>query len=448
MSELDLVRDADQRGQAYIAGVDARRVFPDLAALEGLTAFDEILPDEGVAPDDTLALLDKAGSPATVASNGPRYYGFVVGASLPVAAAAERMMMAWDQAASLFETSPVAARLETVAGRWLLDILDLPRDSAVGFGTSASACGLTCLAAARRALLARQGWDFDGEGLDGAPILRVVISATAHVTLRKALRVLGFGMNRIEIAPTDSRGRIDPAQLPGLDDRTILCLQAGEVNTGESDPFPELMHLAEKAGTWVHVDGAFGLWARGSRAKAHLIAGVERADSWTVDGHKWLNTPYDGAMAICRDRHALAAAMTSDAVYSEGTPDSQKNLSLEFSRRARGIPIWAALRTLGRRGVEEMIDRHCRQAQHLAGRLSLAGFDVLGTTPLNQVLARAPTDEQTVAVRRRIIASGDAWFGQTLWEGRPALRISVSSWRTQDAHIEALADLMTAELAR
>lgn len=437
MDELALLADADERAQSYIAAIGTRRVFPESSALADLASLDEPLPEQGFAASDVLRLLDEKGSPATVASNDPRYFGFVVGASLPAAAATERLMLAWDQCASSFDNSPIAAKIEQIASGWVLEALNLPRESAIGFGTSATACTLVCIAAARRALLARQGWDFDGDGLTGAPEVRVVISETAHITVKKALRVLGFGMKRIIVAPTDIYGRVDPDQLPSLDDRTILCLQAGEVNTGEFDPFAELIPKAKSAGAWVHVDGAFGLWARVS-SKSDLTEGIDGADSWTTDGHKWLNTPYDGAMAICRDAGALAAAMNSDAVYSSAAHDAQKNLNLEFSRRARGIPIWAALRSLGRTGVAELVDRHCALASRIADGLRAAGYEVLNRVLLNQVLVRAASDEQTVAIRQAAQASGKVWFGPTVWQGRAAFRISVSSWRTEEGHADQL----------
>jgi glutamate/tyrosine decarboxylase-like PLP-dependent enzyme len=441
MDELDLLADANERARRYLESVGTRRVFPDAAALTALEAFDEPLPDQGKPPSDGLRLLDERGSPATAASNDPRYFGFVVGATLPAAAAAERLMLAWDQCASSFDNSPVAATIERIAGRWVVEALNLPRESAVGFGTSATACTLVAIAAARRALLSRRGWDFDADGLIGAPEVKVVISEMAHITVKKALRVLGFGMKRVIVAPTDEQGRIDPERMPPLDDMTIFCMQAGEVNTGEFDPFAALIPRAKAAGAWVHVDGAFGLWARAS-SKAFLTEGVEGADSWTTDGHKWLNTPYDGAMVICRDAATLASAMNSDAVYLTGAHDAQKNLNLEFSRRARGIPIWAALRALGRSGVATMIERHCAQASRIAEGLREAGYEVLNRVVINQVLVRASTDEQTVAIRQAAQASGEVWFGATVWQARPAFRISVSSWRTDDEHVDRLVALL------
>jgi glutamate/tyrosine decarboxylase-like PLP-dependent enzyme len=391
-----------------------------------------------------LAQLDELGSPATSVSTGPHYLGFVIGGLLPAAAAADRMVAAWDQCASSHMNSPVSAKLEAIAGRWVLDILDLPPSSAVGFGTSATACGLSCFAAARRELLARVGWDLDNEGLVGAPEIKVVVSDISHITIFKALRVLGFGKKYLLIAKTDERGRIVPDTLPPLDNKTILCLQAGEVNAGDFDPFMPLIKKAQAAGAWVHIDGAFGLWARATKTHRHLTKGVELADSWTTDGHKWLNTPYDSAVAIVKDGDAFARALNADAVYAAAETHAQKNLTLEFSRRARGIPIWAVLKTLGRSGVCEMVERHCRQAQKLAAGIDgKNGIKVLNTVALNQVLCTTTGDEPPAEFTARMNATGKLWFGPTVWRGKSAFRLSVSSWRTTDADIERAIAVLT-----
>ena len=440
--ELALLRFADERARAFVAGAEARPAYPGAALLAALERFDEPLPDRGRPASETLALMDEAGSPAAVASNGPNYFGFVIGATLPAAHAAERLALAWDQCAATPAGGPSAHAIETRAAAWLLEILDLPRESAVGFGTSATACGLTCIAAARNALLAREGWDVEEDGLRGAPPVRVVVSDRTHVTIRKILRVLGFGRREIVEAPTDAFARVDPARLPSLDGRTILCLQAGEVNTGEFDPFAAIVPRAREAGAWTHVDGAFGLWARAASASRELTDGVEGADSWTTDGHKWLQTPYDGAFAICREPAHLARVMRANADYAAGAADAQMNVTLEFSRRARGIAAWAALRTLGRDGVDEMVTRHRRLARRIADGLRAHGYEVLNRVVLNQVLARCATDGETEALVAAAQASGEAWFGASVWEGRPAFRISVSSWRTQDAHADRLVALL------
>jgi glutamate/tyrosine decarboxylase-like PLP-dependent enzyme len=437
IGEIELLREADERARRYLADVRSRRVFPSQDAIAALDRFDEPLPQQEGSAQETLALLDDVGGPGTVTSNGPHYYGFVIGAAHPAAAAAERLASAWDQCASSFDNSPVAHMIEKVAARWVLEALDLPREGAVTFGTSASACGLACLVAARRALLAGKGWDFDAKGVQGAPDIRVVVSDAVHITVLKALRLLGFGTDRIIRAPVDRHSRIDPDRLPDMDDQTILCLQAGEVNTGEFDPFLPLIGKARATGAWVHVDGAFGLWARTSEAKRNLTEGIEGADSWTTDGHKWLNTPYDGAMGICRRADDLAGAMNADAVYSSASSDSQKNLGIEFSRKARGIPVWALLRTLGKDGVARLVERHCEYAQRLAGGLRDSGAEILNRVVLNQVLFRLESDQATLAFREAAVDSGRIWFGPTVFEGRPACRISVSSFRTADGDVDA-----------
>jgi len=443
-NEHTLMIDADTRAAAYRHSVSTRPVFPRDDAIKALRVFDENLPDSPSEAQEMLALLDEVGSPATTVSTGPHYYGFVIGGVLPAAAAADRMVSVWDQCASSHINSPIAAKLEDIAGQWVLDILDLPRSSAVGFGTSATACGLSCFAAARRELLSRQGWDLDNDGLIGAPEIKVVVSDISHITIFKALRILGFGKRHLLVAKTDKRGRIDSATLPPLDDKTILCLQAGEVNSGDFDPFVPLMDKAEAAGAWVHVDGAFGLWARATKTHRHLTEGLERADSWTTDGHKWLGTPYDSAMAIVKDGDAFARALNADAVYATAETHAQKNLTLEFSRRARGIPIWAALKTLGRAGVRDMVERHCRQAQMLAAGIDgKNGIKVLTDVPLNQVLCTMTGDETPAEFSARMSASGKLWFGTTVWRGKPAFRLSVSSWRTTNADIERAIAVLT-----
>lgn len=444
--ERDLMRDAEARAADYLASVRTRRVFPTDAAIAELSELGGTLPDTPSDPARTLALLDQYATPATVTSNGPHYYGFVIGATLPAAAAAEKLSAVWDQCASSHVNSPAVAAIEKIAGGWLLDILDLPRESGVGFGTSATACGLGCLAAARKSLLAGQGWDIDAKGLYGAPVIKVIVSETVHITVRKALRLLGFGLDNVIAAPVDGHGRIDPARLPEMDANTILCLQAGEVNAGEFDPFAELIPAAKAAGAWVHVDGAFGLWARASRQRRHLTDGIEGADSWTTDGHKWLNTPYDGAVAILRDKSLMAQTMNADAVYSDAEVDAQKNLTLEFSRRGRGVPIWAALHSLGREGVEALVDQFCDQAKRLADGLADSPVRILNRVVLNQVLCQMPDETATAKLLKDAEASGKIWFGPTKWRGEPAFRLSVSSWRTTDADIDAATKLIS-ELA-
>lgn len=434
--ELILLADADIRAASYLQTIETRRVFPSNEDLSRLSELAGPLPEQPSAPIQTLALLDKSGTPGTVASNGPNYFGFVIGATLPVAAATERLAAAWDQCASSYVNSPAMAVIEKTAASWLLDILDLPRKSGVGFGTSATACGLSCLATARAGLLSRQGWDIGARGLAGAPEIRVVVPTSVHVTIKKALKLLGFGLDNIVTAPVDEHGRILPDQLPPLDDRTILCLQAGEVNTGEFDRFTDIASMAKAAGSWIHVDGAFGLWARASKAKRYLSEGVDLADSWTTDGHKSLNTPYDSAVAICRDKSLMAKTMNADAVYSQSEDDAQKNLTLEFSRKPRGLGFWAALRSLGREGVEELVDQYCDRANELAHGCRDIGIPVLNRVVFNQVLCAFEDEEKTRQFVNRVQSNGKVWFGPTVWQGKAAFRLSVSSWRTGADHID------------
>ncbi|MFY0595382.1 MAG: aspartate aminotransferase family protein [Cognatishimia sp.] len=444
MNELELLQQADQFARAYTALTEYRPSYPSEESIRDLDRLNEQLTQTGHSALSTLELMNTVAGSATVASNGPRYFGFVLGASLPVAAAADRLALAWDQCASSADSAPGVHALETQAAKWVLEILKLPEQSAVAFGTSATACGLSCIAAARAELLARIGWNYVEEGLVGAPDIRVVVSDVAHVTIKKALQILGFGWNNVIKAKTDEFGRIVPESLPDLDDQTILILQAGEVNTGEFDPFDPLIRMAHDAGAWVHVDGAFGLWARSTSRLSHLTNGIDAADSWTTDGHKWLNTPYDSAMAICRDPQALARVMNSDAVYSSASADSQKNLTLEFSRKARGVTVWAALRTLGRDGVARMVEQHHVQARFVAERLTAAGFEVLNRVVLNQVLVRGFDDVATQRIVAAVQASGRVWFGATVWKARPAFRISLSSFRTKERHILELIDILEA----
>lgn len=435
-TELSLLADADKRAHAYLETVKTRRAFPTPEAIMGLSALSGELPLGSTPACETLAILDDIGTPATVTSNGPNYYGFVIGAVLPVAAAADRLAAAWDQCASSHTNSPVMASIEKTAGKWLLDILDLPENSGVGFGTSATACGLSCFGTARRTLLKNLGWDLDQKGLTNAPTIRVIVSKKTHITIIKALKLLGFGLDNIIYAPADAHGRIIVDKLPLLDAQTILCLQAGEVNTGEFDDFASIIPKAKKAGAWVHVDGAFGLWARASKKFVHLTKDVDLADSWTTDGHKWLNTPYDSAVAICRDKTALAQTLNADAVYSHSEADAQKNLTLEFSRKARGLGFWAVMHSLGREGIEKLVDQYCERTTELAAGCKKAGITVLNRVVLNQILCRLEDDEHTLAFIKAVQSNGKVWFGPTIWEGRPAFRLSVSSWRIEKSDIE------------
>ena len=437
MTTRSLLADAAARAATYLEGLPSRGVAPTAAAVAALSDFERPLPEHPIDAATVLRQLDVIGSPGTGASAGGRYFGFVIGATLPAALAANMLASAWDQNAGLVVISPTTAKLETVALRWLLDALHLPPTSAAGFVTGATMANFTCLAAARHSLLARVGWDVEAQGLFGAPPLNVIVGDEVHVTALKALAMLGLGRARITRVPADDQGRMRADKLPPLDDRTILLLQAGNVNTGSFDPMADIIPKARDAGAWVHVDGAFGLWAAATPSRAALITGVEDADSWALDAHKWLNVPYDSGVAICRDRDALRGATAVSAAYLvQGAEREPCEYVPELSRRARGVDVWAALSALGRSGIAEMIERNCRQATRFADGLRDAGYEILADVVLNQVLVSFGDDETTRRVIAGIQSDGTCWCGGTVWQKRTAMRISVCSWATTDEDVE------------
>ncbi len=433
----DLLADAAARGARYVTEIRERRVAPlpeDVARVEELGG---PLNEEPRDPADVIAQLDELGSPATIASTGPRYFGFVTGGALPAAMAANWLAGAWDQNCALVAQSPVGAKLEEIAAAWLLDVLGLPTACGVGFVTGATVANFTALAAARHALLARVGWDVEDRGLFGAPEIKVIAGAEVHVSALKALSMLGLGRSRIEKVSVDGQGRMRADALPEIDDRTLVCIQAGNVNTGAFDPATEICARVHERGGWVHVDGAFGLWAAAAPERAHLMNGFADADSWATDCHKWLNVPYDSGLAIVREPKHLIASMSGQAAYLiQGDQREPWQSAPEASRRARGIEIWAALRSLGRRGLAEMIERNCRQAEHFARSLQDAGFEILNDVVLNQVLVSFGDAERTRQVIRAIQDDGTCWCGGTEWQGKTAMRISVSNWATTDEDVE------------
>lgn len=436
--DVELLLDgARQAAGRYLGGVDDRDVMPAPAAIAALDGFREPLPEGSSAALDVIRQLDELGSPATVATTGGRFFGFVVGGALPVTVAANWLATAWDQNAGTWVLSPVAAELEEIAAGWLLDILDLPRDAAVGFVTGSTMGTFSAIAAARSALLKRAGYDVKRRGLTGAPRLRIVASADIHPTNLAALGYAGFGSDEVEYCPVDDQGRIVPGSLPPLDARTLVLVQAGNINSGACDPFEAVCARARAAGAWVHVDGAFGLWARASRRLRPLAAGVELADSWSIDGHKWLNLPQDSAIYVCRDREAVHDTFGVQATYLVRDARRQPNcFTPELSRRARGVEFWAALKHLGRAGVEELLDGSCAHARRFAEGLAEAGYEVLNDVVLNQVVFACAHEADTRAALARIQASGDCWIGPTHWRGRFAMRVSVSSWATGSQDVE------------
>lgn len=441
----ELLESAVQRSLRYLSELPNRRVAPSPEAVEALRGFDTELPEGPVDPALVLDQLDRLGSPATVASAGGRYFGFVIGGSLPVTLAANWLAGAWDQNAVMTVASPAAAKIEKVALRWLLEILDLPRESAVGFVSCDTVAMFVALVAARRALLLREGWDVDAQGLFGAPPITVVVSEEAHMAVHKCLSMLGLGRERVIRVPTDAQGRMRADRLPRLSGPTLICIQAGNVNTGSFDPAEEICAAARESGAWVHVDGAFGLWAAAAPGRAHLTRGVAQADSWCLDAHKWLNVPYDSAMAIVRDASHLLGAMSGSAAYLVQDKNGDRDPWLYtpgLSRRARGIEVWAALASLGRAGVAGLVERTCRYAARFAEGLRKAGYEVLNDVVLNQVLVSFGDDERTRAVIDALQKDGVCWCGGTVWKGRAAMRISVSGWATTEADVELSLDAM------
>lgn len=433
----ELLADAADRAARYLATLDERTVFPSPEAIAALTALGGPLPAEPLEPAEALRLLDEVAGPATVASAGGRYFGFVTGGTLPAALGASVLAAAWDQNAAFRVMSPTAATLEEVALGWLAEVLNVPAGSAGAVVTGATMANLAGLAAARRALLLRRGWDVERDGLFGAPPITVVVGAEVHVSLLKALGLLGLGRERIVRVPVDGQGRMRPEAMPPVDAATMLCLQAGNVNTGALDPAPALCALAREAGAWVHVDGAFGLWAAASPAYAHLATGYELADSWATDAHKYLNVPYDSGIVFCRHPEHLRGAMMMGAAYLQSDESREPaHYGPELSRRARGLELWAALRSLGRTGIAELVERTCGHARRFAEGLRSAGYPVLNEVALNQVLVSFGSDAVTRRVVELVQAEGTCWAGGTAWQGQAAMRISVSSWATTEVDVE------------
>ena len=436
-----LLRDAADRAVRYLGALDERRVSPSPSALEGLGRLAIPLQDQPLDAAEVLAELDALGSPATVASAGGRYFGFVTGGSLPAALAANILAAAWDQNAVLEVASPVASALEKVCRSWIAGLFGLPPEAEVGFVTSATMANFAGLASARHALLQAQGWDVEARGLFGAPPITVLVGDEVHVSLLKALSLLGLGRERVLRIPVDGQGRMIAANLPEIEGPTVVCLQAGNVNTGAFDPAEEIAAKLEGTGAWIHVDGAFGLWAAVSPSRRHLARGFERADSLATDAHKWLNVPYDSGLVIVRDQRFLNAAMSANAAYLiQGETRDPHLFVPEMSRRARAIEIWAALRSLGRAGLAGLVDRCCDHASQFARALEAAGHQVLNEVVLNQVLVSFGTAELTRKVIARIQEEGTCWCGGTVWQGKTAMRISVSSWATTDRDVDRSLD--------
>ena len=439
--EPDVLETAAAAALRYVRAVDEQRVFPDAEAIAALTALDEPLAAGGAEPAETLRLLAEVGGPATVASAGPSYFGFVTGGTHPAALGAAWLADAWDQNAALPVMSPVASTLHEVSRRWLLELLGLPAGAGVAFVTGATVANASCLAAARDALLAAQGWDVPADGLFGAPPIDVIVGERVHSTLSKSLGLVGLGQSRVRVVPADGQGRMRPDQLPDLAGPVLVCAQAGEVNTGAFDPFGPIADWVRERGGWLHVDGAFGLWAAADPSRAALVDGLDRADSWATDGHKWLNVTYDCGIAFVRRPEDLRRTFAASAAY---LPSSEVFEAMhhtpQSSQRARQVEVWAVLRSLGRDGLARLVGDACDAAVVIADRLVAAGFEILNDVVMNQVLVRyvdGPTTERLMAALQ---GDGRVWCGPTQWGGATAMRISVSSWKTDREAARRAAD--------
>jgi glutamate/tyrosine decarboxylase-like PLP-dependent enzyme len=428
----------------FLDSLEDRPVFPQVSPDELRAALRVPLQDEPLEPERVVEELAAAADPGLVAMPSGRYFGFVIGGGLPAALAADWLTSAWDQNAGLYVGGPSASIVEQVVRDWVCDLLGLPADASIGLVTGTQMGSVTALAAARYRVLERAGWDVSRDGLAGGPRIRVLVGEKRHVTIDRALRLLGLGTP--EPVPADPQGRMDAAALRLALERgdgpAIVCAQAGEVNTGAFDPFEEIADAAAEHGAWLHVDGAFGLWAAASPRLRHLVRGADRADSWITDAHKWLNVPYDSALVLCKDAEVHRAAMTVSASYliqDDGARDVRDQVDWvpEFSRRARGFAVYAALRSLGRDGLAELVERTCECARRFADEIvSLPGVELVNDVVLNQVLFRFAIDEETEEVLRRVQDSGDVWMSGTTWDGRRAVRFSVSNWQTTEVEIE------------
>ncbi len=437
----DLLHETADRAADYLEALQTRRIAPDADAVNALTTFDEPLPDASSDPAETLRMLDDIGSPATMLMSSGRFFGFVIGSKLPAAMAANWLATAWDNNTAYFRTTPAPTKVENVALGWLLDVLGLPPDCGGAFVTGATMANLTAIATGRHVVLKDAGWDVEADGLFGAPPITVVVGEEVHPTLIKSLGLLGLGRNRVVRVPVDNQGRMRSNAFPKLTGPSIVCLQAGNVNTGAFDPAGEIIPLAREAGAWIHVDGAFGLWAAAAPARAHLMENYNQADSWATDAHKWLNVPYDSGLAFTRNPEAMRAAMSVTAAYLPVEEQREpSHYTPELSRRARGVDVWAAMRSLGRSGIADLVERCCRHAERFAKELRAAGFEILNEVVINQVLVSFGDAETTNRIIHAIQEDGTCWAGTTIWQEKTAMRISVSSWETTDADVERSLD--------
>nr|WP_299073527.1 aminotransferase class V-fold PLP-dependent enzyme [uncultured Allomuricauda sp.] len=422
---------------SYSDGIDKMDVYPSEENLKGMEIFDEPFPENHTDAEEIIQKLHEYGSPATIAQTGGRYFGFVDGGAVPVSVATKWLSDFWDQCGGLYVTSPINAKLETICEAWLKEIFNLPKETVAGFVSGTSMANLSGLAAARFRLLQNQGWDVNKKGLNGSPKIRIIAHAQVHASIKKTMAILGLGIENVEWLPSDDQGRLVLEKLPELDNSCLVLLQAGNANTGAFDPFEEVCHKANEVGAWVHIDGAFGLWAAATKSLAHLTKGMELASSWSVDGHKTLNTPYDSGIIMCKDEEALISSLQATGeylVYSD-----QKDPILygpEMSKRSRAIELWATMKYLGKNGIDKMVTGFHERAKQLEKGLKENGYIVLNDVVFNQVLVSCDTDTITSQALEHIQNSGTCWCGGSIWNGKSAIRISVCSWATTEKDID------------
>jgi glutamate/tyrosine decarboxylase-like PLP-dependent enzyme len=437
MKEYAILNSAAEHALRYLDELRERRVYPDERSLQQLKKFPVQLPEASTEAEEIVGLLNSAGSINTVATNGGRYFGFVFGGALPASLAANWLASAWDQNAVFKIASPIATHIEKIAGTWVLDLLGLPSQSAVGFVTGTTMANFCGVIAARYQLSRRMGWDIKSRGMNNAPPIRVIAGEEVHASMQRALILAGFGLDEIIKVPTDDQGRIISEKIPELDASTLVCVQAGNVNTGAIDPIKKICLEAKDKGAWVHVDGAFGLWARVSPDKSLFAEGCELADSWAIDLHKWLNVPYDSGLVACKEAQVLHNALSVSAAYLPDSVEPEPYFNTpEMSRKARAIDTWAAIYSLGRKGVVDLIERCCSFAELFASKLEQAGFKILNKVTLNQVLVSFGDPDLTNRIIKKVQDDGTCWCGGTVWKGTTAMRISVSSWMTTKEDIE------------
>jgi len=421
----------------YLDQVEEMDVFPSKKNLAKLSNFDEELQDESILAEEVLKQLHDFGSPATVAQMGSRYFGFVNGSAVPIALGVKWLTDVWDQCGGLYFASPINSKLEAICENWLKDIFNLPKETVAGFVSGTSTANLCALAAARYQLLKNLGWDVNEDGLYGAPKIRIIAHEQVHASVKKTVALLGIGKKNVEWIPSDDQGRMIVEKLPELDNSCMVLMQAGNANTGAFDDFDTVCDLANKAGAWVHIDGAFGLWAAASKSRGYLTKGMEKASSWAVDGHKTLNTPYDSGIVLCRYPDALISAMQATGEYLIYSDHREPILyATEMSKRSRAIELWATMKYLGKDGIDQMVSTLHLRAEQLARGLMLAGFEVINEVVFNQVLVAGESEEASKEIVNFIQESGECWLGGTVWNGKAAIRISVCSWRTTEEDID------------